>query len=75
MASFDPIPQARVVRSAGQLVTPPRAPRSPRAPQSPSRFQENARIVLTYAVGLWPLTGVLILAIGLMWAAAMSGSP
>ena len=30
---------------------------------------------LAVAVGLWPLTGVVLLMIGLLWMAGMSGAP
>jgi hypothetical protein len=64
------IPQARVVRCAGQLIAPPPTPRAPRTP-----FKEQMRTALAVAIGLWPLTGVLLLALGLLYMAGMSGSP
>jgi len=66
MSSFEPFPQARVVRKGGQLVTPP---------PEPSRLGEHLRTALAYAIGLWPLTGVVLLAIGLIYMAGMWGSP
>lgn len=65
MSSFEPFPRARVVRKGGQLMTPP---------PEPSRLAELARTALAYAIGLWPLTGVVLLAIGLLYLAGMSGS-
>lgn len=67
---LDPIPQARVVRSAGQLVTPPPEPRRP-----PGPLLEQARTVLAVAIGLWPLTGVLLLMLGLLYFAGNYGAP
>ena len=59
MDTFD-FPQARVVRKAGQLMTPPPVP------SNPSKLYETGRSVLAYAIGLWPLTGVVLLTIGLL---------
>jgi predicted membrane protein len=65
MDSFD-FPQARVVRKAGQLMTPPPVP------QSPNKVYQGVRTILYYAVGLWPLTGVLLLTIGLLYLVQLS---
>ena len=70
MAFPDPIPQARIVRSAGRLIAPPPAPRRP-----PGQFYEQARSALALAVGLWPLTGVLLLMLGLLYFAGTAGAP
>jgi hypothetical protein len=59
---LDPIPQARVVRKAGRLIAPPRAPRNDDA----GGIREHLRIALGYAIGLWPLTCVVLLACGLL---------
>jgi hypothetical protein len=48
--TLDSIPQARVVRHAGQLVAPPPLPRAPRSAE-PGWLHT----ALIYAVGLWPL--------------------
>jgi hypothetical protein len=63
--SFDPIPQARVVRHAGQLIVPPPAPRS----DEPGYL----RTALVYAIGLWPLTCVMMLVVGLLVLTANLG--
>jgi hypothetical protein len=60
MVRFDPIPQARIVRHAGQLVMPPRAPRTQAVGAS------ALRIAAAYVVGLWPLTCVVMLVVGLL---------
>ncbi|HEY0482007.1 MAG TPA: hypothetical protein VGD37_31025 [Kofleriaceae bacterium] len=69
MVSFDPIPQARVVRHAGQLMAPPPAPRTP-DPRPP-----YVRTAMAYAVGLWPLTCVVALVAGLLILTAHLGAP
>jgi hypothetical protein len=70
MALPDPIPQARVVRKGGQLMTPPPAPRRP-----PGPLMEQARSALAVAIGLWPLTGVVLLMLGLLYFAGNYGAP
>jgi hypothetical protein len=68
MLTFDSLPQARVVRSGGQLIAPPTAPVwSPTA-------REHARTALAYAVGLWPLTVTMLVTLGLMWVAVLSSA-
>ena len=75
MRSADPdpqsIPQARVVRKAGRLVAPPPAPRS----RDHASLGEAARTALVYAVGLWPLTAVVLLLCGLLVMAGNNGAP
>ena len=63
------IPQARVVKKAGQLVTAPPAPRD--QGDEPSAM----RTFLAYAIGMWPLTGVVMLMLGLLYLSAINGSP
>ena len=72
MLTFDSIPQARLVRKGGQQFAPPRAPRTPR---EPSAVESQLRTALAVAIGLWPLTGVLLLALGLLWMAGTAGAP
>jgi hypothetical protein len=71
MLTFDSIPQARLVRKGGHEFAPPPAPRS----QEPSALREHGRALLAVALGLWPLTGVVLLALGLLWMVGMSGAP
>jgi preprotein translocase subunit SecD len=67
---FDPIPQARVVRKAGQLVAPPRGPKTREVgPSLGDRVKEG----LALAIGLWPLTAVMLLMVGLIIMAGNSG--
>ncbi len=71
MLTFDSIPQARVVRKGGHEFAPPPAPRTPETPL----IREHARAMLAVLFGLWPLTCVVLLALGLLWMAGMSGAP
>lgn len=72
MLTFDSLPQARVVRKGGQLFAPPPAPRVQRE-RGP--IVEQLRTVAAVAVGLWPLTAVMLLATGFLIMAARGGSP
>ena len=71
MLSFDPIPQARVVRKAGQLMAPPPAPRC----RDRVSIADYLSVGVVYAIGLWPLTCVVLLLCGLLVMAAHSGAP
>jgi hypothetical protein len=71
MLTFDSIPQARVVRKGGHEFAPPPAPRTSQNPA----LREQARAMLAVAIGLWPLTGVVLLALGLLFMVGMSGAP
>jgi len=71
MLSFDSIPQARVVRKGAQLFAPPPAPPSGET----SALREHARTVLAVALGMWPLTGVVLLAVGLLIMVGNNGAP
>ena len=70
MAFLEPIPQARVVRNAGRLIAPPPAPRRP-----PGLLWQQARSALAVAIGLWPLTAVVLLMLGLLYFAGNYGAP
>ncbi len=61
------IPQARVVRKAGQLMAPPPPPRSDE--------DSTLRVALTYAIGLWPLTCVVMLVFAFLILAGNAASP
>ena len=71
MLSFDSIPQARVVRKGAHVFAPPPAPRS----SEPSMVREHARSVLAVALGMWPLTCVVLLMLGLLVMVGNSGAP
>jgi len=71
MASLDPIPQARVVKKAGQLMAPPRAPRT----SPPHPIIEQLRMLVAIAFGLWPLTGVVLLMLGFLVLAGHAVNP
>jgi len=72
MLTFDSIPQARVVRKGAQQFAPPPAPRTRR---EPSALRSQLRDIAGIAIGMWPLTGVLALAFGLLYMAGMNGAP
>jgi hypothetical protein len=72
MLTFDSLPQARVVRKGGQLFAPPRAPRVHEEPGPIARHLRDAAAV---ALGMWPLTAVALLALGLLVMAGNGGSP
>jgi hypothetical protein len=69
MLNVDSIPQARVVRKAGRLQPVPRTPRSDNGAIA------QLRTAVAMAIGLWPLTAVVLLMTGLLWMAGMAGSP
>ena len=69
MLTFDSIPQARVVRKGGHEYAPPPPPR--RGPA----FREQAREALAIALGLWPLTAIVLLCTGLLIMAGHHGMP
>jgi hypothetical protein len=69
MLTFDSIPQARVVRKGGQLQPEPPPPRPY------SAFGEQLHNALAMAIGMWPLTAVVLLATGLLWMAGMGNAP
>jgi len=67
MLTLNSIPQARVVRKAGQLMAPPPRPRDDEG--------GALRTALGYAIGLWPLTCVVLLLFGLLVMAGNNGAP
>ena len=71
MLSFESIPQARVVGKGGRLIAPPPAPRS----RDHASLADVARTALVYALGLWPLTAVVLLLCGLLIMAGNNGAP
>ncbi|HET7501371.1 MAG TPA: hypothetical protein VFK02_10225 [Kofleriaceae bacterium] len=64
--ALDPIPQARLVHKHGRCLAP--LPRSPRTGPDP------VEVALSYLLGLWPLTAVVLLVIGLIILAGNAGS-
>jgi len=70
MLTFDTLPQARVVRSRGQLVSPPPAPPEPR-----TKLGEALYSAAALAVGLWPLTAVMVLGFAMLALAGLYSSP
>src|SRR5688500_10444404 len=70
MLTFDSLPQARVVRAGGHLVSPPPSP-----PADPTAVSRGLRSVLEVMVGMWPLTCVMALSLALLYLAARFSSP
>lgn len=66
------VPQAIVVSHAGRHFTPPRPQREDFERGFVAR---QLRDLLAVAIGLWPLTSVVLLALGLLWMAGMGSSP
>lgn len=61
LAVTDDLPVARVVRHRGVA--------NAAAEDPPGPLGQHLRTLLVYAIGLWPLTGVVLLSIGLTVAA------
>lgn len=72
-----PLPQARVVSKRGTApafaVAP--VPWRERVAAFEDSLGPRSRAVLTAIVGLWPITAVVLLMLGLTWLSAMQGSP
>ena len=64
------IPQARIVRAAGQAIAPP-----PEPAREPSAMMAALRSMAEVALGLWPLTAVMVLVIGLFVLVTKFGNP
>jgi hypothetical protein len=71
MLTFDSIPQARVVRKGGQLYAPPPAPRN----HDETSLREHLHNAAAIALGLWPLTAIVLLCTGLLIMAGNNGAP
>lgn len=71
MLTFDSLPQARLVRKGGQHFAPPPAPRV----QEPSALRESMTNAAAVALGLWPLTAIVLLCTGLLIMAGNNGAP
>jgi hypothetical protein len=72
MLGFDSIPQAHVVRKGGRQFAPPRAPRT--RPE-PSVLGEHLHALLGAAIGLWPLTTVILAVIALLCVGGAHAGP
>jgi len=69
------LPTARVVRQAGIAVNPPPETWGQRLAALDARLVGPTRTVVAAAIGLWPVTAVVLLALSLTWMAALGGSP
>ncbi|MBP6628513.1 MAG: hypothetical protein KBG28_00905 [Kofleriaceae bacterium] len=68
-ASHGEVPAARVVRQGGAAVAPPRVPLAERARSVARPIRPHLHAALTTAVGLWPLTAIMLLGVALLVAA------
>jgi hypothetical protein len=71
----DEVPVARVFREAGRPARPIPVPFSVRARGVLGPVGNGARVALNAALGMWPLTAVLLLAALLLILAGRAGSP
>jgi hypothetical protein len=71
MLTFDSLPQARLVRKGGQQFAPLPVPRI----KTPSAIREHVQGALALALGLWPLTAIVLMATGLLIMAGNNGAP
>ncbi|MCE9580686.1 MAG: hypothetical protein K8W52_46625 [Deltaproteobacteria bacterium] len=69
------MPVARVVRQAGALVAPPRVSLGSRLRGAGLVLATRGRATAEVALGLWPLTAIMIVAGALLWSAGTAGSP
>ena len=65
------LPQARIVKQAGQLFAPPRALPGANTGQWKTQLRDAAAV----AIGLWPLVAVMLLMVALLISAANWSSP
>jgi hypothetical protein len=70
-----PLPQARVVSKRGTAPAPPPVPWRERVAAFEDGLGPRARGALAAFIGLWPITAVVLLMLGLTWLSAMQGSP
>ena len=69
------LPQARVVKKAGVAVAPPPVSLRDRWEAFEDNLGPTARGFLTALFGLWPVTAVILLWLGLVYVTAMQASP
>jgi nitrate reductase NapE component len=65
------VPPARLVRHAGVIAAPWRG----RAAQLAAMGGRELRSFAAAAIGLWPLTGTMLVAAALLWAVGWVGGP
>ena len=66
------VPVARIVRQAGVEVVPPPVSLRDRAAAAYDGLGDGTKGFLAAVVGLWPITAVVAVALGMCWAATMS---
>jgi hypothetical protein len=67
------VPAARIVRQRGVQVTPRSVPLRQRAAAAYDALGDGPRGFIAAVVGLWPITAVMLLALGMCWAAVVAG--
>jgi hypothetical protein len=72
-APFDRVPHAQVVRYGKLSVPPLRRHVGPALERG--RLGPAVNTALSYVLGLWPLTAVVLLAAALLWSAGFHNSP
>jgi hypothetical protein len=73
--SFERVPVARVFREAGRPARPVPVPFATRARGVLGPVGNGARVALNAALGMWPLTAVLLMAALLLILAGHAGAP
>ena len=66
------LPAARVVRKGGVTIDLPPVPLAQRMAAVEEGMAPRTRAILAAVVGLWPVTAVVMLAFGLLWASLPS---
>lgn len=66
-----PVPVARVFKQGGVEVPPRSLPLRHRAAAAYDALGDGPRGFVAAVVGLWPITAVMLMALGLCWAAVM----
>ena len=64
-----------MVRKGGVAFAPPPVPWRERMAAIEENLGPRARGFVAAVIGLWPVTAVLLLMVGLAWLSAMQGSP
>ncbi len=64
-----------MVRKGGIVVARPPVPLRERLAAAEENLGPHARGFLAAVIGLWPITAVMLLGLGLMWVAMLQGSP
>lgn len=69
------LPQARVVQNGKVTFDQPAVPLRERMAELEDGLGPRARAFLGALIGLWPVTAIVVMMIGLAWLSAMQSSP